>query len=282
MSAQQHPILRGVATALLLLACGCANASSLEESQCGAITERGGKPEWVSIPKFRVLDYNEDRRFTALTGAPFRGIWCDRSSVIPAPFDYQVLQAGYPFWIRAGDRLAVLEWASHQYRVRLFRGMAISDDEQKHIDERLAAYPPVAEIAANAPKDVAQQGSTTQLARTDAALQPLIEQARRTYPEAKQRFIAGLPFGNIFSVTVRLRDAGGRTEDVFLQVRAIAEGRIYGVIASHIDLVTGFAAGDPYDLPESDIRDWTISKPDGSEEGNLIGKFLDTHSVESL
>ena len=27
---------------------------------------------------------------------------------------------------------------------------------------------------------------------------------------------------------------------------------------------------------EKDILDWLIAKPDGSEEGNFIGKFLDT------
>jgi hypothetical protein len=29
-------------------------------------------------------------------------------------------------------------------------------------------------------------------------------------------------------------------------------------------------------LPEQPIRDWMITNPDGTEEGNLIGKYLDT------
>ena len=30
-------------------------------------------------------------------------------------------------------------------------------------------------------------------------------------------------------------------------------------------------------MKESDVLDWTISKPDGTEEGNFVGKFLDTY-----
>lgn len=33
--------------------------------------------------------------------------------------------------------------------------------------------------------------------------------------------------------------------------------------------------GDPIVLPEEAISDWVISKPDGSEEGNLIGLELE-------
>jgi hypothetical protein len=41
--------------------------------------------------------------------------------------------------------------------------------------------------------------------------------------------------------------------------------------------VTSFQTGATYDLAESDIRDWTIQEPDGGEEGNCVGKFLDAH-----
>jgi hypothetical protein len=30
-------------------------------------------------------------------------------------------------------------------------------------------------------------------------------------------------------------------------------------------------------VPESEVLDWTIARPDGSEEGNFIGKYLDSH-----
>jgi len=41
--------------------------------------------------------------------------------------------------------------------------------------------------------------------------------------------------------------------------------------------VTGYKHGDTYSFPEADLLDWTISKPDGTEEGNFVGKFLDTY-----
>ncbi|MBK7538639.1 MAG: hypothetical protein IPI49_25370 [Myxococcales bacterium] len=34
--------------------------------------------------------------------------------------------------------------------------------------------------------------------------------------------------------------------------------------------------GDPVQFSEQEVEDWTISRPDGSEEGNVVGKFLDT------
>ncbi len=32
-----------------------------------------------------------------------------------------------------------------------------------------------------------------------------------------------------------------------------------------------------YSFNEDELLDWLISKPDGSEEGNVVGKFLDTY-----
>ena len=39
----------------------------------------------------------------------------------------------------------------------------------------------------------------------------------------------------------------------------------------------GYHLGDDYKFPESDLRDWMIAKPDGTEEGNVVGKFLDSY-----
>jgi hypothetical protein len=32
-----------------------------------------------------------------------------------------------------------------------------------------------------------------------------------------------------------------------------------------------------YAFAETEVMDWLISHPDGSEEGNFVGKFLDTY-----
>ena len=41
--------------------------------------------------------------------------------------------------------------------------------------------------------------------------------------------------------------------------------------------MSGYRLRQPYTLPDSEVVDWMFSKPDGSEEGNVVGKFLDTY-----
>ncbi len=107
------------------------------------------------------------------------------------------------------------------------------------------------------------------------AIAALTAQAKQTYPDAKARFLRGLPPGQRFFVVATLASPDAR-ENVFIAVTAIERGRIAGVIASEILLVHGFLQGEPYTFAEDDLLDWLISMPDGSEEGNLIGKYLDT------
>jgi hypothetical protein len=120
-----------------------------------------------------------------------------------------------------------------------------------------------------------------EVTRYEASIKPYSEKARSTYPDAKRRFLAGLPKGNTFYVTALIvdtpdQDGSRRFEQVFIAVRAIRDERIYGYIASELNHVREFKSGAPYDLPESELRDWTIVRPDGTEEGNYVGKFLDT------
>ena len=99
---------------------------------------------------------------------------------------------------------------------------------------------------------------------------------RRTLPDAKRKFTAGLPPGSHFYVTTVLTDANGRWEQSFVLVRKIDEGGlIYGSIANDLSAVAGRAAGDELTLGDEDIRDWDIVAADGSEEGNYVGRFLD-------
>lgn len=67
----------------------------------------------------------------------------------------------------------------------------------------------------------------------------------------------------------------GNIVRIFLEMKKIDNEVISGVIANKIEYVMGFKQGMGYKLNESDLQDWTISKPDGSEERNLIGKYLD-------
>jgi hypothetical protein len=131
-------------------------------------------------------------------------------------------------------------------------------------------------LAPNAPTDSPVQ--TTQKCvwlAMDRAMQPYIAQARATWPTARQRYLAGLPPRHSFFVTTLLVDAQDRREQVFVAVESIRDGVINGKIWNRVEVVRGFHLGDHYSFPESDLRDWLIAKPDGTEEGNFVGKFLD-------
>lgn len=131
-------------------------------------------------------------------------------------------------------------------------------------------------VAPNAPKDKPVHAEETEAEQIENAIKPYIEKARKTYPDAKARFLRGLPPKHTFFITTRLTDESKRFEQVFIAVSEIKDGKISGVIASEIHLVSGYRQGDKYTFPESELIDWTISKPDGTEEGNFVGNFLDT------
>ena len=119
-----------------------------------------------------------------------------------------------------------------------------------------------------------------QLQKLNAAIAPYVARARQSYPQARARFLAGLPSGQTFFVVARITDSTGKWEQVFIRVKSILDGRVMGTIASQTMLVTSLKNGDPYELAESDLLDWVIAMPDGSEEGNVVGKFLDTYKQQ--
>jgi hypothetical protein len=108
------------------------------------------------------------------------------------------------------------------------------------------------------------------------AMEPYIEHARASWPDVKRRFVAGLPREHSLFVTTRLRDANGRIEQVFVAVDSVVAKRIHGRIWSQILVVEGYRLQQPYQFPEEDLIDWMIARPDGTEEGNVVGRFLDT------
>jgi len=136
----------------------------------------------------------------------------------------------------------------------------------------------LAQLAPSAPSDQPKALVQEQMSENAKEIAPYVAMARKSYLAARQRFLSGLPRGqNLFLVT-RLVDAKGHWEQVFIHVETIADGLVTGTIASDIRLVSGFRPGQIYKFHESDMLDWLISKPDGSEEGNFVGKFLDTQS----
>jgi hypothetical protein len=131
---------------------------------------------------------------------------------------------------------------------------------------------PLPTLAPNAPKDQPVRGTT---AEQERRVKELTEQARRSYPDAKQRFLTGLAAGEHFYVVTTLTSTGAK-ESVFISVTSITAGQVKGTIASDILNVKGYKSGDAYTFAETELVDWLISKADGSEEGNVVGKYLDT------
>jgi hypothetical protein len=131
-------------------------------------------------------------------------------------------------------------------------------------------------LAPNAPQD--RPGRIAGQAKWQALVEPYAQKAKATYPAAKRRYLAGLPPQQTFFVTTLLQDGHGHFEYVFVVVQRIANQNVTGQIATDVTLVQGYQDGDTVNFPEAEVVDWMISKPDGSEEGNLVGKFLDTQS----
>jgi hypothetical protein len=117
-----------------------------------------------------------------------------------------------------------------------------------------------------------------QQAEVDRAIAPYIAKARQTYPAAKKRFEAGLPPKYLFSLTTKLWDRSHtKFEVVFVVAEKIKNGTVTGHLATHTKQPIGYNWGDRVSFPESQVMDWTIVHPDGTEEGNVVGSFLDTY-----
>lgn len=117
------------------------------------------------------------------------------------------------------------------------------------------------------------------VATFDKTIAPYIAKARATYPAAKRRFEGGLPSGYKFSVEVPLYDRDGTRENCFVAVERIKDRKISGTI-DKVDLLTNYKTGQRITFPEDEIMNWVIVRPDGTEEGNYVGKFLDHYKPQ--
>jgi len=138
------------------------------------------------------------------------------------------------------------------------------------------------EVAPNAPKDRPVSAALQcQFEALRRAIAPLSAAGRASFPAARERFERGLPPHNTFFVSTWLRDSGGREELVFVAVDSVTgtrdDARIAGRIWSQIELVQGYSDRQPYTFPVANLVDWMIARPDGTEEGNEVGKFMDTY-----
>jgi len=279
-----------------------ARAASLTEDSCSIVASNPGEaPTLREVLGLSVLSLRPDHPLvmSAVDGVKINAIMCWRSQARFAENDYLVTDAGFPLYIKTDfadesqNRTLALERINDSFRIRLLDGPELSAAEKDEAQQFLALYAAkvkdrsrtladakpsdVAPLAANAPADQPLSITADQLRAYDRAIEPYVAQARQTWPEAKRRFLAGLPRGHIFFVTIHLTDASNRRETVFIRVQSIAEGVISGLIATDLQFIQGHKLGDAYSFLEDDLIDWTIAKPDGSEEGNVVGKFLDTY-----
>ena len=104
-----------------------------------------------------------------------------------------------------------------------------------------------------------------------------MKKARATLPQAKKKFLKGLPKGDTFFVTIRLHDPSGPVEQIYVMVESWQGQVINGLLSSDVSVVQTHKKGERVACQEAEVLDWTIAKADGSEEGNFVGKFLDTY-----
>ena len=133
------------------------------------------------------------------------------------------------------------------------------------------AAAPVVLTAATAPA-----GVRPALARDQTALADPVREALRTLPQAKKKFLAGLPDGDQFLLSVRVV----ASDTSFRQ----ASARVLGWRGTTVQALLLPAAADsatpaeptPVSFSETAVVDWTLLRASGREEGNYVGRYTDT------
>ena len=133
-----------VIAALALVAMPLIAEDLATESACGVMV-RGddGKTNIIVLPSLHVLASTaQEGAFKLPTDAPANvmGMMCGRSSLIPAPNDYKLLQAGFTLAIVRNDesksRAGVLELVSGRLQFRMIDGV-MSKEETNALQPRL-------------------------------------------------------------------------------------------------------------------------------------------------
>lgn len=130
------------------------------------------------------------------------------------------------------------------------------------------------ELSPRAPPDISAFVTPEQRKALDEAMKPYVAQARNTFPGARARFHAGLRKGESLFVTTRLYDELTRSELALISVTGIQGGIVEGRIWSKPHVVTTHGFRDWYAFPETQLVDWLIVNPDGTDDGNVLGKFM--------
>ncbi|QSE98998.1 DUF2314 domain-containing protein [Fulvivirga lutea] len=134
-----------------------------------------------------------------------------------------------------------------------------------------------ASLSENAPTDKPHSiKNSEQLKRYEELIEPYVQQAKASLPDAKEKYLNGLKDGQAFFLTTRIYDANGNYEQIFVRVTNWGDSNITGTIANELNTVKNYSYGQLIKFPENAVLDWLITNPDGTEDGNYVGKFLDS------
>ncbi len=144
--------------------------------------------------------------------------------------------------------------------------------------EAVPHAPESVEATSPAPTDQSvKTSSEAENARLDKAIEPYVAKARAGLPAVKKRFAAGMPKDEMLMLTIRVYDPDRKFEQVFVSVQSWTDKEVVGNIASEVMGIKSKKMGDDVTFDPKEILDWTIVKSDGTEEGNVVGNFLNTY-----
>ena len=98
-----------------------------------------------------------------------------------------------------------------------------------------------------------------------------ITRARATFPEAKRRFLAGLPVGYELFVEAEPKEG---FDGALIAVDNILSSQIVGHWPASMQAATYEETTRAYILSEEYLTDWIIVRPDGVTEGNFHSRLL--------
>ncbi|MFC6225534.1 hypothetical protein ACFP2F_19970 [Hymenobacter artigasi] len=150
----------------------------------------------------------------------------------------------------------------------------------------LLALPAVAQILTPVvlTTATAPAGVRPALARDETALADPVREALRTLPQAKKKFLAGLPIGDQFLLSVRVIATDTSFRQASVRVLGWHGNTVQALLLPDTTAsATTMAEPTPVTFPETAVVDWTLLRASGREEGNYVGRYTDTaHQLEGM
>jgi len=117
-------MIRSLAIAAMLAAlCAPAFAQTQPIERCGILRAGGERSTYAPIEGYSVLLLTPPFRLPPRARESARAVMCERTSIFIGPNDHRVItDTGVPLFITSGGRIAVLEIADRQLRLRFTQG----------------------------------------------------------------------------------------------------------------------------------------------------------------